>query len=519
MSVPAPPLLEVRHVAKRFASNEALAGVSLRLQQGEVLAVIGENGAGKSTLMRILAGVETPTSGELRIDGRPVVFHGVLEALAAGVALIHQELNLAENLDVAANVFLGREPRKRGGWIDQEAIYRGARRCLDQIGLDVDPRVLVGSLPIGQQQLVEIAKALSTNARVLIMDEPTSSLSQRETERLFEVVRELRTRGVSIVYISHRLSEVKQLADRVTVLRDGRLAGELDRREITHDAMVRLMVGRDVSQFYHRVAHRPGATALDVVRLRTPAHPHREVSLSVAEGEIVGLAGLVGAGRSELLTTLFGVSPATGGALRCGALARPPRNPREAIAAGMALAPEDRRRTGLMLAMSACRNLAVANLRRNQRWGFVRTRQVRALCVEMTSQLRIKTAGDAGPVRYLSGGNQQKVVLGKWLATDPRVLLLDEPTRGIDVGAKEEIYAAMHELAGRGMAILFASSEMEEILGLSDRVLVMRDGQIAGELPRERLSEEAVMQLATGSLGATDVPLDRATSTLSEGER
>ncbi len=493
-----PPVLEVRHVGKQFQSVRALDDVSLGILAGEVLAVLGENGAGKSTLMKILAGVQSPSTGEIFVDGQLVVFANVEQALQAGISLIHQELNLASNLSVGANIFLGREPR-RFGLIDNCRIERDATKYLEMVGLDVSPRTIVGRLSIGKQQLVEIAKALSTQARVLIMDEPTSSLSQHETETLFGVVKNLRAQGVSVIYISHRLREVEELADRVVVLRDGCFVGQILRDEIRHDAMVSMMVGRDVSKFYHRTAHSTGDEVLRVEQLRTPAYPAHAISFSVRAGEIVGVAGLVGAGRSELLTTLFGVTPAVGGSMKTESLARPPRTAREAIEAGIVLVPEDRRLAGLVLGMSVKQNLSLATLRREMRGGFLNREAENRVCEEMTQQLRIKSAGGDQIVQVLSGGNQQKVVLGKWLATEPRLLLMDEPTRGIDVGAKEEIYRLMHELAGRGVAIVFVSSEMEEIFGLSDRALVMHEGRIAGGLDRAEISEDAVMQLATGT--------------------
>jgi len=422
-------------------------------------------------------------------------------ALGAGVSLIHQELNLADNLSVGANIFLGREPR-RFGLIDRRRIEREARKYLDMVGLDVDPRAIVGSMAIGRQQLVEIAKALSVDARVLIMDEPTSSLSQSETETLFDVVRQLKRRGVSVIYISHRLGEVKALADRVTVLRDGENAGELGREAIDHDAMVRLMIGRDIAQFYHRQPHTPGATVLAVRDVRTEAHPEHGLSFDVRAGEIVGMAGLIGAGRTEVLTTLFGVTPPIAGRVAVGGRALALRSPVEAIGAGIALAPEDRKLAGLVIEMSVRANLSLPTLRRDQRLGFLNRRAERGITQEMIAAMRIRTPSEQQVVQYLSGGNQQKVVLGKWLAARPKLLLLDEPTRGIDVGAKEEIYRLMHELAGRGAAVLFVSSEMEEVLSMSDRVLVMHEGRITGELQRDQLSEEAVMQLATGGRAA-----------------
>lgn len=492
------PLLEARSLVKSFPGVRALKGVSLTVGQGEVVAVIGENGAGKSTLMKILAGVQRADGGQLLVDGIECSLRSVHDALSKGISLIHQELNLAGNLDVAANVFLGRELR-RFGLIDRAALRRQCRPYLEAVGLDVAPDVQVGDLSIGQQQLVEIAKALSTQARVLIMDEPTSSLSSREAERLFRVIQDLRSRKVSVVYISHRLGEVKLLADRVVVLRDGENAGELARTEIHHGAMVKLMVGRDLSQFYPHRPHTPGDAALEVSRLRTARHPQHEISFQVRAGEIVGLAGLVGAGRTEVLLSLFGVIPAVGGRVRIAGREIQPQSPREAIEAGMALVPEDRKKQGVVLPMSVRENLSLASVRGDQKAGFLNRRREGELSREMVSSLRIKTPGDRQIVQYLSGGNQQKVVLGKWLATKPRVLLLDEPTRGIDVGAKQEIYQLMEELARQGVAILFVSSEMEEVLGMSDRVLVMHEGGLAGELARHELSEEAVMHLATGA--------------------
>ena len=500
-SPPAPPLLEVRRVSKQFAGVRALHDVSLTLQRGEVLAVVGENGAGKSTLMKIVAGVQSPSAGEIVVDGLAVQFASVAQALKAGISLIHQELNLADNLTVGANIFLGREP-KRLGLIDQKTIDRESRKVLAMVGLDVAPQTIVSTLSIGKQQLVEIAKALSTDARLIIMDEPTSSLSEHESQKLFEVVRDLRARGVSVLYISHRLHEVEQLADRVIVLRDGQYTGELSREQNDRKNMVRLMIGRDVSRFYHRTPHVPGQEVLSVRGLRTPAFPKQAINLSVHSGEIVGLAGLVGSGRTELLITLFGATPAVAGTLAMSGLRRPPHAPREAIAASMMLVPEDRRQTGVILPMSVKRNLSLASLRRDQRrglrHGFLNRTAENRVAASMIDLLRIKASSERLAVRYLSGGNQQKVVLGKWLCLEPKVLLLDEPTRGIDVGAKEEIYKLMDQLAGRGVAILFASSEMEEIIGLSDRALVMHEGRIAGELPRAGLTEQAVMRLATG---------------------
>ena len=492
------PLLQARSITKRFPGVLALDTVSMAVEPGEVLAVIGENGAGKSTLMKILAGIQNPDGGEILIDNTPVTVDSPRRATELGIALIHQELNLCDNLSVAANIYLGREPR-RFGLIDREAIDQGATAALAQIGLDIAPDTLLGALPIGHQQLVEIAKALSTEARVLIMDEPTSSLTGEEAEALFTVIKDLRSRGVAIVYISHRLGEVTALADRVLVLRDGQNAGELVRDEIGHNAMVSLMVGRDVSQYYAHQSHETGEVALQAEDLVVPAWPDYPLNFSVHRGEIVGIAGLVGAGRTELLQVLFGIAPALAGRMFIDGEPRLFHSPADAIRAGLALVPEDRKQQGLILEMAIGDNIGLPGLDRHSRSaGFADFARQDADTAAMIERLAIRTPDAEQIAQYLSGGNQQKVVLAKWLALEPRVLLLDEPTRGIDVGAKEEIYRLMEELAAQGVAVLFASSEMEEILGMSDRTLVMHEGHITGQLQRAELSEEAIMHLATG---------------------
>jgi ribose transport system ATP-binding protein len=476
----------------------ALDDVSLTIGRGEVHAVIGENGAGKSTLMKILAGVHLPDSGEILLDGKAINIDSVHTALDLGISLIHQELNLADNLNVGANIFLGREPRKMG-LIDFGTIRREAQKYLDMIALDVSPTTLVSRLTIGRQQMVEIAKALSVNARILIMDEPTSSLSQHETEQLFQVIRQLRDQGVTVIYISHRLSEVNELADRVTVLRDGEIAGGLSREEIDHDRMVQLMVGRDISQFYARRPHSIGEAILEVEDVRTNAWPGHASTFTVHAGEMLGVAGLVGAGRTEMLQAIFGVDSMLGGEVRVAGKTLNLRSCREAIEAGVALVPEDRKQQGLILEMGIRSNIGLPALNRHKRGGaFLNRVRERQDSETMIGELQIKTPSDQQLAQYLSGGNQQKIVLAKWLAMEPRVLLLDEPTRGVDIGAKQEIYRLMEELAERGVAILFVSSEMEEVLSMSDRVIVLHEGRVSGELQRDELSEEAVMQLATG---------------------
>ncbi len=493
-----PPTLEVRNLVKKFPGAVALGGVSMWHREGEVLAVIGENGAGKSTLMKILAGVQEPDGGELLMNGNVVRIPNPKSATDLGIALIHQELNLADNLDIASNIFLGREPHGKFGWIHQREIRERAAVALDQVGLKESVRTLVRDLSIGRQQMVEIAKALSFDARIIIMDEPTSSLSQYETENLFQLIHTLRDRGVGIIYISHRLGEVKELADRVVALRDGQNAGELSREEINSDRMIQMMVGREFSQFYQREDRPLGDVALEVKDLKTPSFPKHALNFKIRSGEVVGLAGLVGAGRTELLRCLFGIEPAVSGTILVNGLEATPKTPIEAIESGISLAPEDRKHHGLILEMTVGENLSLPSLKRDQNHGFLNREKERSLIDRMIHSMGVKTQSHKQIIQYLSGGNQQKVVLGKWLGMEPRILLMDEPTRGIDVGAKQEIYRLMEILASEGVAILYASSEMEEILGMADRALVMHEGQITGELLREDMSEEAIMQLATG---------------------
>ncbi|PQO26666.1 sugar ABC transporter ATP-binding protein [Blastopirellula marina] len=491
------PLLEVCNVSKRFPGVQALKGVSMSIEPGQSVAVIGENGAGKSTLMKILAGIQTPDGGEIRIEGRPVEIRTVRDAERLGIALIHQELNLCDNLDVAANIFLGKEPRTCG-FLRRREMDRRASDVLRQVGLDIPPTSSLASLSIGHRQLVEIAKALASDARVLIMDEPTSSLSTGEVENLFRVVRNLRERGVSIVYISHRLSEIHHVADRVVALRDGCNSGELEADQITHEQMVRLMVGRDLDQFFPHKPHQAGDLVLSAQGVRVRGNGAYPIDLQLKAGEIVGLAGLVGAGRTELLETLFGVRPAIGGTVEVAGKAVRLKSPRDAIAAGLFLIPEDRKQDGLVLEMTVGENITLPGLMRASTAGMLPSRWEKSIADEMIEKLHIKTPGPGQIIQFLSGGNQQKAVIAKWLAMGPKVLLLDEPTRGIDIGAKHEIYEMMEQLAHQGVAILFASSEMEEVMGMSDRTLVMHEGRIAGELRRDQLGEEAIMRLATG---------------------
>ena len=500
MNTPSTPRLQVKSVCKSFPGVRALHNVNLHVNEGEILSVVGENGAGKSTLMKILAGVQPQDTGEIVLNGQFMQFRSVSDALEHGIALIHQELNLADNLNIGANIFLGREPIRRG-LIDNAVILVRSEQFLQKVGLDISPGTLLSDLTPGRQQLVEIAKALSIDARVLIMDEPTSSLSAGESERLFEVIHDLRNDGVSIVYISHRLAEVQDLSDRVTVLRDGENAGELDRADVNHDSLVKLMVGRDISRFYSRQPHEPGNTAIAVRDLVTDTWPEHRLNFEIKTGEIVGIAGLVGAGRTELLRTLFGIDQPVSGQIIAGDRIVTLESPAAAIKSGIALVPEDRKQQGVILEMAIRENIGLPGLNQNSHAaGFLNFSAEAADSEAMMKQMNVKAPNDRQLVGNLSGGNQQKVVLGKWLALRPRVLLLDEPTRGIDVGAKQEIYELMDSLAAQGMAVLFVSSEMEEIIGMSDRAIVMHEGRITGELTREELTEEAVMRLATGTI-------------------
>jgi ribose transport system ATP-binding protein len=511
------PLLEVRSVSKQFPGVQALDHVSLRLERGEVLAVVGENGAGKSTLMKVLAGIYRPDAGSILLEGLPVPPGDVPEALRLGISLIHQELNLANNLSVAGNLFLGRELLWGGMLLRNGQMNRAAIALMERVGLVCTPETPVGQLSPGQRQLVEIARALAMRVRILIMDEPTSSLTQAETDRLYDVVFDLKQHGVAVVYISHRLAEVQRIADRVVVLRDGRNAGELFRSPekwdrpatdaITYAGMVRLMVGREPSQFFQKQSTarpRSAAPRLEVRELCYAGGPGRDVgtsppvSFALYGGEIVGVAGLMGAGRTELAEALFGIRRVVSGQILLDGEPLDLRRPRQAIEAGLVLVPEDRRQHGLMLSNSIQRNIGLPNLGRLSFLRLVSRPREHLLAEEMASRLRVSAPGVDQLAGLLSGGNQQKVVLGKWLARRPKVLIFDEPTRGIDVGAKSEIYTLMDQLAGEGVAILMISSDLEEILGMSDRVLVMHQGRIAGELARGELSEEAVMHLATG---------------------
>ncbi len=491
------PLLTMRGIRKLYPGVLALDDVSFDLQAGEVHALVGENGAGKSTLIKILAGAEAPDAGEILLDGQPCSFTGPLEAIAAGISVIYQELNLVPSMTVEENIFLGREPANALGFVNWRELRRGAVELLAPLKARIDPQAPVESLSVAHQQMVEIAKALSVEARVIAMDEPTATLTEHEIAHLFALIRSLQERGVGVIYISHRLDEVDQVADRVTVLRDGRLVGTDRREALDRDEIIRRMVGRSLTR---QIPKRPapvGEVALAARHLTRHGVLH-QVSFEVRAGEVVGLAGLVGAGRTEVARAIFGADPLDDGEVWINGRPVRIRHPADAVREGLALVTEDRKGQGLILGMAVRENTSLANLAAVSRRGFIQLGRESAAAGQLARELDIRTPSIEQAVRHLSGGNQQKVVLAKWLFTQARVLLFDEPTRGIDVGAKTEIYELMNGLAERGVAILMISSELEEILGMSDRVLVMHEGRLAGELSREEATPEAVMWLATG---------------------
>jgi rhamnose transport system ATP-binding protein len=491
------PLLEVRGVTKSFGAVAAVDGVSFGLYPGEAHALVGENGAGKSTIVKMLAGVHRPDDGTLVLDGRPVEFGSPAAAKAAGIAVIYQEPTLFPDLSVEENIVMGRHPRKGLGRIDRTAIREEAERLFTRLGVRLDPARPARGLSIADQQIVEIAKALSADARVLVMDEPTAALSRVEVERLFSVARALRREGAAIMFISHRFEEITGLCQRVTIMRDGRHVSTDALDDVTVDDMVKRMVGRDLDALFPKQDVEPGAVVLEVEGLAREG-VFRDISFSVRAGEIVAFAGLVGSGRSEVVQAVFGVDERDAGIVKVGGKKLKGRSSRAAMAAGMALVPEDRRQQGLIMDLSIERNVTLPRSRALAKLGFLTGAGERREASRWTERLRTKYRRLGDPVSTLSGGNQQKVVLAKWLAMAPKVLIVDEPTRGIDVGTKAEVHRLMSALAAEGVAIVMVSSELPEVLGMADRVLVMREGRIVAELPRAEATEDAVMFAAMG---------------------
>ncbi|HET6948387.1 MAG TPA: sugar ABC transporter ATP-binding protein [bacterium] len=486
-------------ISKSFPGVQALRDVQFEVQGGEVHALVGENGAGKSTLMRILGGVHQRDAGEIRLRGQPVEIPSPLQARMLGISIIHQELNQVPALSVAENIFLGREPRRAGGFVDWKTMYARADTLLQDLGLPIDPRRRLGTLTVAEQQLVEIAKALSVEADLVIMDEPTAALTVEETERLFRFIRDLRPRGVGIVYITHRLEEIFTIADRVTVLRDGQYVGTYAIGELTMDGLIRLMVGRQLTEKFPKEPVAEGAPVLDVRGL-TSSERFTDVSFTVHRGEILGIAGLIGSGKTAVAHAIFGAIPFESGAILVDGRPVTIRSPAEGIAHGIGLVTEDRKRLGLVLGMSVAANITLPVLPELETAGFVRRREEGVRVSQAIRDLDMAVASPDQPARNLSGGTQQKVVVAKWLQTGARVLLLVEPTRGIDVGAKVEMYRLMVALARRGVGIVMISSELPEILGMSDRILVMHEGRITGEFPRATATQEAILASATGRI-------------------
>lgn len=489
-------IVSMKNISKNFPGVKALDHVQFELRSGEVMALLGENGAGKSTLMKILSGVYTRDEGSLEIFGKEYGDLTPRQAQEIGVAIIHQELNMCRHLSVAENMFLGRE-KVKAGVLSNAQMEEEAARILEELKIDMDPGQVVGELPVSKQQMVEIAKALSTHARILIMDEPTSALTAREIEDLFRIIRDLKAKGCGIVYISHRLEELSHIVDRVTIMRDGQFITSMNFRDTTLDEIIANMVGREIKEKFPRVSCKKGKKVLEVRNLNA-GHMVRNVNFSLYEGEIVGFAGLMGAGRTETTRAIFGVDPKEGGEIILDGKPVTIRKPEDAIRAGIVLAPEDRKKDGLCTKLSIRHNIALPNLDLIcNKFGVINSQKELEMCDRVVENLKVKTPSVEVNTGNLSGGNQQKVVVGKWLARNSRVVIFDEPTRGIDVAAKVEIYNLMNDLKKQGIAVMFVSSEMPEVMGIADRIIVMCDGRITGEMSAEEATQSGILTLAT----------------------
>ncbi len=492
-------LLEMKNIGKTFPGVKALQGVSLTVREGQVHALLGENGAGKSTLIKILSGAYTKDEGEIFFEGKPVEIRGPQDAQALGISTIYQEFNLARDLTIGENIYLGHLPRK-GFTVDWAQVRAGSQRILDRLGVALSPDTLTSTLSVAEQQLVEIAKALNRHTRILIMDEPSAVLGEKDLEKLFQVVRSLQAQGIGIIYISHRLKEIFELADEVTILKDGRYITTKQVADVTMDDLVKLMVGRDLKDVYPKRGLTPGAPLLKVNNLTRTKLVH-DVSFDLNEGEIVGFAGITGSGRTEVARAIFGADPASGEMFIRGKPYKP-SSPADAIRNGVALVTEDRKAQGLFLKQNVTINTTISGLKQLTRMGILQFGRENSLVKKMIQDLSIKTPGPEFMVVNMSGGNQQKVVLARWLSVGVRIFILDEPTRGIDVGSKSEIYQVMHDLTRQGAGVIMISSELPEVLGMSDRIMVMRQGTIAKQLSRAEASEEAIMKYAVGGEAA-----------------
>lgn len=489
-------ILEIDNVTKSFGQVAALKGMRLKVRRGRVHTLLGENGAGKSTLMKILAGIYAPDKGDVKLKGAEVRLKSPLDALENGIAMIHQELNLMPFMTVAENIWIRREPKNRFGFVDHGEMNRITARLFDRLKIKIDPEIEVRHLSVANRQMVEIAKAVSYRSDVLIMDEPTSALTEREVAHLFEIIRDLREQGIGIVYITHKMNELFEIADEFSVFRDGKFIGTHASSDVTRDDIIRMMVGREITQMFPKEEVPIGDVVLSVKNLALDG-VFRDVSFDVRAGEILGIAGLVGSGRSNVAETLFGVTPASSGTISIDGKTLSIDSPNTAIRNRMAFLTEDRKDTGCLLILDILENMQIAVLQdRFVKGGFVTEKQVTAACEEMSRKLRVKTPNLQERIENLSGGNQQKVLIGRWLLTNPRILILDEPTRGIDVGAKAEIHRLVTELARNGVAVIMISSEMPEVLGMSDRIMVMHEGRVTGFLDRAEATQIKVMKLA-----------------------
>lgn len=494
MSAAMAPFLQMKGITKQFPGVLALNQVDLSVYPGRVLALVGENGAGKSTLMKVLSGVHKRDAGEILIEGKSVEIDSPLASRQMGISIIFQELSVLNNMDVAENIFVGRE-KKKNGFVDKKAQHQEARALLDRVGLNIDTHTMTHRLSTAQKQMVEVAKALSYNSKLIIMDEPTSSLTDTETAMLMKIIRRLRDEGVAIVFISHRMNEIFEISDEIAVMRDGEMVQHMITGEVDEQQVIAAMVGRDVNDIFHKEEAPIGDVVLEVKKLST-RNFLKDISFNVRAGEIVGFAGLVGAGRSEVMRALFAVDPRESGEIFINGKPVEIKSTVDALRAGMGFVPEDRKEQGLILKQTIRANASLAALDSVADGWFINRKKEKGLSDEYVSKLKVKTPSIEQLIMNLSGGNQQKVVIAKWMATHPKVLILDEPTRGIDVGAKKEIHTLMSELAKQGVAIIMISSELPEVLGMADRIYVMHDGRIKGEIDRAEASQEAIMKMA-----------------------
>jgi inositol transport system ATP-binding protein len=493
-------ILKMENITKEFPGVKALDNVQLKVKKGTVHALMGENGAGKSTLMKILIGIYSPDRGVITFDGEELKLANVKNALDKGISMIHQELSPIPHMTVAENIFLGREPSYSfTGWVKNKELEENTRKLFERLEIDIDPKSKMADLSIANTQMVEIAKAISYNSKLIIMDEPTSAITEKEVNHLFKIIRSLKKEGVSIIYITHKMDELSQITDEFTVLRDGKYVGTKPSDHITKEQLIEMMVGRELNQVFNKKTVEIKDVVLSVKKLSKKGK-FENVSFEVRKGEILGFAGLMGSGRTEVLESVFGITSPDSGEIYIKGEKKIIRSPRDAIKNGMGLLTEDRKLTGLFLPLSVRDNMITVNIDRYTKGGFLDEKRIQSECKEQNDQLAIKTPSLNQTIKYLSGGNQQKVLIARWLLRDPDILFLDEPTRGIDVGAKSEIYNLIFDLAKKGKAIVVISSELPEILGLSDRVLVMHEGRKMGELDREEATQEKILQLATGEL-------------------